>query len=186
MNFYRHGFYGVLFLACAFGSLRAQTAPPPPSTSKDSVTSIWSGVRLRVAKVNRLDAQAVILAIHVIAGDGAARPTFIGFQDKTKPLPGKPPLPPKPYSLSAACIVDKATQKQYGAVAPPNGQPTYGPQAIIRTMVPGNWFQLSVQFNLPPPTPNPDGTVPVQKVDLTLPQATGPIKDMVVPPVPKK
>jgi hypothetical protein len=198
MNLFNLRRAGILYIASIFSALPAQDISSS-LTSGHEAASNWPGIKLQVFKADRLDADTVMIAIIVIAEKGAKSPTLIGFKDDSSApgnmvspnnsakKPSKPSAPSyRPYSLSGSFVVDESNQKRFDAVPAPAGQPTYGPFAIRTTMSPPSWFQMSIQFKLPVPPPNPDGTIPVQKVDVLLPEAKGPIKGVIVPPLAQK
>jgi hypothetical protein len=180
MKFFR---FGVVCLLLATFSLEAAPAPSTDGALDSYVCdATWPGVKFKIVAVKRLDSQNILIALHVIAGADAPVSTMIGFwSDNGSPGPITEKHHPLPYSLLKANVVDLATKQSYGAVAQPLASHGYGVSEITTGMHSGEWFQMSVKFPLPVPTPNPDGTIPIQKVDVTLPQAKGPIKNVIVP-----
>jgi hypothetical protein len=189
-------------LLLAMGALSLANGQQPATTQQKTydVEAKWPGTKFTISLIKRMDVQRVMMAVQISTDTAAPNSTFLGFwpngQPKPEPVapkaPFKPGVPqgppaiaehPNPFSLMKAYVVDEANQSQFNAVPQTisTSQPFYGPTEIITTLHPGSWVQMSVQFKLPVPAPNPDGTVPVQKVDVSLPQAMAPVKGVIVP-----
>jgi hypothetical protein len=212
MKFFSLFFYTLLFFWSAFDPSALGDAASLPSSDKTYETATkWPGTTFKIILIKRLNVGNVLMAIRISADATAPNDTLLGFlhapvpkpvaapvpiksvgprtgsttsNEPIIPRPHSVPKPPDPFSLLTAFVIDEADQAQFNAVpqALSSGQPFYGPSEIVTGLRPRQWLQMSVQFPLPEPPPRPDGTVPDQKVDVTLPQALAPIKGVVVPP----
>ena len=172
----------ALFMsATAATPLRAQTGT---GKTLGESAAVWSGVKLQVVDLVRIDATHLLVAVRINAGPGAPPQTLISD------LPPKPAKglgtgngsPPRPYTFATAKLIDESTKKEFKASDTVPDQPNFGPNSLYTTLVPDRWIQLGVEFSVPPPPPpNPDGTIPVQKVTFLLPKAKFAIAHIAIP-----
>lgn len=161
--------------------LRAQK---PAAAPLGKAPSRWPGIELEIARIGRIPPAHLLLAIRVRAGAGAPPLTLLGFPRPV--VPGAPVMAgdevPDPYSLRNAVLTDPATGRKYPALADLPASPFWGPNQLISSIRPGEWVQMAVQFPAPPPpAPGPDGKVPQQRVEILLPHAKEPIRNVPLP-----
>jgi hypothetical protein len=176
----------ILLLALLISAMAAAPLHAQIGTGKTLGESpaVIPGVKLQVVDLVRLDATHLLVAVRINAGPGAPPHTLIAD------LPPKPAngvgtgngSPPRPYTFATAKLIDESTKTQFNAYETVPAQPSFGPNSLYTTLEPGNWIQLGVEFSVPPPSPpNPDGTIPIQKVTFVLPKAKRPIKHIAIP-----
>jgi hypothetical protein len=154
--------------------------------------SDWPGVVYQVTQIQRVNGTHLLVTVRLSVGASAENPTFVGVPpatgwknraDLTPEELGTGRYDPTPLSLAEAVLMDQTTKATYKALPSLPATPFVGPNAVMTTLRPGNWLQMAVQFpSPPPPSPAPDGKVPVQRATILLPQANSPIKDILLPP----
>lgn len=168
-------------------ALFAQESPPHFLGQTDTD---WKGVTFAISEIARVDDAHTLIKVRIVANATTVYPTFIGLPPAAGFLPSNPTMAqmmdekyrPKPFSLTAARLVDLKSGAEYPAITTLPASPYWGPNSIITNLGPSTWIQLAVQFNAPPPPPpTPDGKIEPHKVTLILPKAKSPITGLILP-----
>ena len=176
----------VIWMALGATVWAQSPAPAPPKTPQ--VDSTWPGVKLEVPEVKRIEDNRLLVVVQVHATSRAPSVTLIGTPP---PPPPANPTPDQlldvhvaiPYSITSATMTDDLSQKKFAPLGPdPHGQ-IYRPSTLLGSLGPNESIYLTVQFAVPPPPPpDKDGKIPKQTVSILLPNSSGPITGIVIPP----
>ena len=173
--------------ALAAVPLNAQThAAYPPGTTD----AAWPGVKLEIVNLVRIDATHLAAAIRLRALPGAPTAAIGELPAGGGRIPanatqadidsGK--FAPKSYSLAVAKLIDESSKAEFDALRDAPSQPYFGPNSLFTTLPGNEWILMGVEFPVPPPPkPNPDGTIPEQKVTFLLPKAKRAIEHVAIP-----
>ena len=176
----------ALFLSSVL-PLKAQIGPQEVLGESDAV---WTGVKLQITKLIRIDPTHVLAAIHVMVASTGPALVYIG----DPPPGGFPPLnaPPSvaesekyqpiPFNLTLAKIFDEDSKQEFKAEAKLPDTPFLGPNSMITSLNRNCGVQMGVLFRVPPPQP-PDekGIIPPQLATFLLPKAKHAIQHVILP-----
>ncbi len=171
-------FLALVLMGAAGQSLNAD--PGSPVRVLAETDTVWRGTKFQITGINRIDATHILLAVRIVVGANAGGPIFLG-EPRPKSADSEE-LPPLPFSLSSAKLIDESTNQSFSASPDLPTTPYYGSNSILTTRFPNSWLQLGVLISVgAPPPPKPDGTVVPQKVTIWLPKAKQPMVHVELP-----
>jgi hypothetical protein len=161
-----------------------------PSNDRTDVATTWPEVHYRIAQVLRLEGDHVVVVVNLYATAKAPLGTFIGIPVPIPPNASPEEIQggmfrPNPFSIQPAVLTDELSKQTFSTlpVAPLGPGTHYLPPTFLGTLHPQQSDIMTIQFSVPPPPPPEGGGLPPeQKVSILLPNAMGPVKDLIIPP----
>lgn len=176
----------AVLLLLVFGpEVIAQQTPASPPNDIDTT---WLGVHYQVMQLQKIAGDRLLVMLRLYGTPKVpSSGTFIGVQVPVPP--GTTPamiatgiFRPRAFSIASATMTDDQTHQTYATLAPSPSGPRYLPDKVMITLHANESQIMTLQFPLPPPLPPGTSTDNLpHTVSLNLPNATAPIKGLILP-----